>query len=178
MSRFYEAGPLAQVGINLFYGYGYNFYRLENQLRADDQRVRQMACSLLNRARAGIDEAESRYRRENIAPPTRANPFPDPAVGANAQALERLGREVGGLEGLIRHQPVPENDRMAQRYRLEAATLATLAEKDAVLVGQAELLRSLVEGAAGEAILANKGEIETGIAAIATTLRDRQTFLL
>ena len=67
---------------------------------------------------------------------------------------------------------------MTQRYRLEAATLATLAEKDAVLVGQAELLRSLVEGAAGDAILANKSEIETGIAAIATTLRDRQTFLL
>jgi len=32
-------------------------------------------------------------------------------------ALERLGREVGALEGLIRHQPVPENDRMTQRYR-------------------------------------------------------------
>ena len=117
MSRFYEAGPLAQVGINLFYGYGYNFYRQENQLRADDQRVRQMACSLLGRARAAVDEAESRYRRENIAPPTRANPFPDPAIVANAQALERLGRDVGGLEGLIRHQPVPENDRMTQRYR-------------------------------------------------------------
>ncbi|WP_217578084.1 hypothetical protein [Mesorhizobium sp. GbtcB19] len=178
MSRFYEAGPLAKVGINLFYGYGYNFYRQENQLRADDQRVRQMACSLLGRARAAIDDAESRYRRENIPTPTRANPFPDPAIVANAQALERLGREVGGLEGLIRHQPVPENDRMTQRYRLEAATLVTLAEKDAVLVGQAELLRSLVEGVAGEAILANKSEIETGIAAITTTLRDRQTFLL
>lgn len=135
-------------------------------------------CSLLGRARAGLDEAESRYRRDNIAPPTRANPFPDPAVVGNAQALERLGREVGGLEGLIRHQPVPENDRMTQRYRLEAATLAALAEKDAVLVGQAELLRSMVEGAAADAILASKSEIETGITAIASTLRDRQTFLL
>jgi hypothetical protein len=67
---------------------------------------------------------------------------------------------------------------MAQRYRQEAATLATLAEKDAVLVGQAELLRSLVENAAADTILASKSEIETGIAAIATTLRDRQTFLL
>ena len=178
MSGFYEAGPLAKVGINLFYGYGYNFYRQENQLRADDQRVRQMACSLLGRARAGLDQAESRYRRENIAPPSRANPVPDPAVVANAQALEGLGREVGGLEGLIRHQPVPENDRMTQRYRLEAATLAALAEKDAVLVGQAELLRSMVEGAAADAILASKGEIETGIAAIKATLHDRQMFLL
>ncbi|BCG71822.1 hypothetical protein MesoLj113a_29800 [Mesorhizobium sp. 113-1-2] len=178
MSRFYEAGPLAKVGINLFYGYGYNFYRQENQLRADDQRVRQMACSLLNRARAGLDEAEARYRRDNIPPPTRANPFPDATIVANAQALERLGREVGALEGLIRHQPVPENDRMTQRYRQEAATLAALAEKDAVLVGQAELLRSMLEGAAGDAILAGKREIEEGIAAITATLRERQTFLL
>ncbi len=177
MSRFYEAGPLAKVGINLFYGYGYNFYRQENQFRADDQRVRQMACSLLGRARAAIDEAESRYRRENIPTPSRANPFPDAAIVANAQALERLGREVGGLEGLIRHQPVPENDRMTQRYRQEGNTLAALAEKDAVLVGQAELLRSIVEGAAGDAILASKREIEDGIGAINSTLRERQTFL-
>ncbi|UCI34491.1 hypothetical protein [Mesorhizobium sp. B4-1-4] len=177
MSRFYEVGPLAKVGINLFYGYGYNFYRQENQLRADDQRVRQMASSLLARARAAVDEAEARYRRENIQPPSRANPFPDSGIVANAQALERLGREVGALEGQIRHQPVPENDRMTQRYRLEAATLAALAEKDAVLVGQADLLRSIVEGAAGNAILANRREIEDGIAAITATLRDRQSFL-
>jgi len=97
---------------------------------------------------------------------------------ANAQALERLGREVGALEGLIRHQPAPENDRMAQRYRLEAGTLAALAEKDAVLVGQAELLRSLLEGAAADAILTGRREIEEGIGAIAATLRERQTFLL
>lgn len=177
MSRFYEVGPLAQVGINLFYGYGYNFYRQENQLRADDQRVRQMACSLLGRARAALDEAESRYRRENIRPPSRANPFPDAAIVANAQALERLGREVGALEGLIRHQPVPENDRMTQRYRQEAPTLAALADKDAVLVGQTELLRSMVEGAAPDAILASKREIEDGIAAISATLHERQSFL-
>ncbi|RUW50940.1 hypothetical protein EOA32_17690 [Mesorhizobium sp. M1A.F.Ca.ET.072.01.1.1] len=64
------------------------------------------------------------------------------------------------------------------RYRPEAATLVALADKDAVLVGQADLLRSMVEGAAGDAILANKREIETGIAAISATLRDRQSFLL
>ncbi|QKC82557.1 hypothetical protein [Mesorhizobium sp. NZP2077] len=127
-------------------------------------------------ARAAVDEAEARYRRENIQPPTRANPFPDATVVANAQALERLGREVGALEGLIRHQP--ENDRMAQRYRQEAGTLAALAEKDAVLVGQAELLRSMLEGVAADAMLAGKREIEVGIAAITATLRERQTFLL
>ena len=59
------------------------------------------------------------------------------------------------------HQP--ENDRMAQRYQPESGTLAALAEKDAVLVGQAELLRSLLEGAAADAILAGKREIEVGM---------------
>ncbi|WP_155765352.1 hypothetical protein [Mesorhizobium erdmanii] len=47
----------------------------------------------------------------------------------------------------IRHRA--KNDRMTQRYRSEAVTLAALAEKDAVLVGQAELLRSMPEGVAG-----------------------------
>ena len=32
MTDFYDAGPLTQIGINLFHGYGYNFYRSENQL--------------------------------------------------------------------------------------------------------------------------------------------------
>ena len=177
MSSFYDAGPLTRIGINLFYGYGYNFYRQENQLRADDQRVRQMACSLLQRARSAINEAESRYRRENIPPPTRANPFPDPAIVTNAQTLEQIGREVGALEGRIRHQPVPENDRMTQRYRLEAPTLAALADKDALLVGQADLLRSIVEDAAGDRILANRRGIEEGIAAITATLHDRESLL-
>ncbi|TPL97150.1 hypothetical protein FJ960_24490 [Mesorhizobium sp. B2-3-11] len=65
---------------------------------------------------------------------------------------------------------------MAQR--LEAGTLAALVEKDAVLVGQAELLRSILEGVEGDAILAGKREIEEGIAAITAALRERQTFLL
>lgn len=83
------------------------------------------------------------------------------------------GREVGALEGL----PPAENDRMAQRYRLEPGTLAALAEKDAVLVGQAELLRSM-EGVAGDAMLAGRREIEVGIAAIPATLRERQTLFV
>ena len=43
---FYDVGPLRQVAINLFYGWGYNFYREENQLRADDQLIRSKAAWL------------------------------------------------------------------------------------------------------------------------------------
>ena len=177
MSRFYDVGPLGQAAVNLFHGWGYNFYRAENQLRADDQLIRSMASGLLAQAHASLEAAEAVYRRSHLPPPTRAQPFPDPQAVAGAQALERLGRAIGALEGQIRHQPVPENDRMSQRYRTEAPTLAALGEWDKRLIGQAELLRAMLDGASGEAVLGQAAELETGIAAIGDTLRQRQGVL-
>jgi hypothetical protein len=178
MSRFYEVGPIGEIAVSLFHGYGYNFYRKENQLRADDQRVRALACELLGKARAAIEKAEGGYRRTHMPPPTREKPFPDSAAVAGAQALERLARAIGGLEGQIRHQPVPENDRMTQRYREEAATLETLAEADKMLIGQSETLRAMLQGVNGEAVLEKVTEVEEGIEAIAATLRKRQMLLV
>ena len=62
-SVFYDLDAIEQIAVNLFYGWGYNFYRLENQLRADDLTVRNQVCSLLGQARASVDTAESAYRR-------------------------------------------------------------------------------------------------------------------
>ena len=58
--------------------------------------------------------------------PPAQKPFPDAAAVASAQRLERLAQGIGALEALIQQQPVPENDRMTQRYRQEAPTLKTL----------------------------------------------------
>jgi len=176
-SDFYDAGPLKQVAINLFYGWGYNFYRKENQLRSDDQLIRKQAGALLGSARKSIDAAESAYRRENIPPPTREKPRPDAAAVAGAQALERLSKGVGSLISLINAQPVPENDRMSQRYRKEAETLARLMASDEKLIGQAELLRTKAEGKGGEWIVGNAAELQGGIDAIGETLRERQMLL-
>ena len=59
---------------------------------------------------------------------------------ANAQTLERLAQAIGALEGQIRAQPVPENDRMTERYRQEAPTLQKLLDCDMRLAGQAEIV--------------------------------------
>jgi hypothetical protein len=177
MKGFYEVGPIRQVAINLFYGWGYNFYRQENQLRADDQLVRAKACGLLNQARAAVETAEAGYRRTHIPPPTRANPTPDPAAVADAQALERLSREIGGLEAQIRNQPVPENDRMTQRYRNEAATLETLTACDQDLIGQSDLLRTLAQGRSGEDLIAELPSLQEGLVAIRATLQRRAAVL-
>ena len=175
---FNDASALSQVAINLFYGWGYNFYRVENQLRADDQLIRSKAAWLLGCAMAAADAAEAAFRREFLPSPTRAKPFPDAEAVATAQKLERLARAIGALEATIQHQPVPENDRMTQRYRTEAATLATLMGFDERLVGQCELLRKMVNDADGTTILKMLSDLEEGLEAIRATLHNRQAVLM
>jgi hypothetical protein len=175
---FYDAGVLRQIATNLFYGWGYNFYRKENQLRADDQTIRSKAGSLLGEAMAGVCSAENEYRREYLPPPSRAKPFPDAEAVAAAQKLERLAKAIGALEAALQHQPAPENDRMSQRYRQEAPTLQKLMEHDERLVGQCELLRRAVSGHDAPALLKSAADLEAGLDAIRETLRNREAVLL
>ena len=178
MTGFYDVGALGQIGLNLFHGYGYNFYREENQFRADDQKVRTLASELLAGAQKAVAAAEATFRRERISLPTRENPFPPAEVVANAKRLEALSRAIGSVEGQVRHAPVPENDRMTQRYRKEADTLLALIEQDKLLVGQAETLRAMVAGQAPDTILAALPDLENGIAAITRTLTERRVMTL
>jgi hypothetical protein len=175
---FYDAGLLRQLATNLFYGWGYNFYRVENQLRADDQLVRSKAASLLGEAAASVSAAESAYRREFLPPPSRAKPFPDAAAVADAQRLERLAQAIGAVEATLQHQPVPANDRMTQRYREEAPTLGKLLDYDERLVGQCELMRTTVNGQGAATILKKLPDLEAGLAALRATLHDRAMALL
>jgi len=175
---FYAADTLEQIAINLFYGWGYNFYKVENKLRADDQMVRSKASWLLGGAATAVSAAESDYRREFLPAPSRAKPFPDAAAVASAQKLERLHGALTGLEQSIHQLPAPENDRMTQRYRLEAPTLANLIRYDSLLVGQCELMRKTVTGLDGQTILQMLPDLEAGIAAIRATLHERQAVLM
>jgi hypothetical protein len=160
-TAFDDIQALEQTAVNLFYGWGYNFYRLENHLRADDQVVRAKVGWLLGQARESVERAESAWRRLNLPAPTREKPRPDP----------------GALEGQIRAHPVPEEDRMTNRYRREAETLQRLLQCDLALVGRAETLRALVEDADGDVLLARAPEFEGGCKSIARNLRERQALL-
>lgn len=175
---FYAADELSQIAINLFNGWGYNFYKVENQLRADDQMVRSKASWLLGEAATAVCSAESDYRREFLPAPTRAKPFPDAEAVASAQKLERLHREIIEIEQFIHQLPAPANDRMTQRYRLEAPTLANLIRFDSLLVGQCELMRKSVTGGDAREILKAMPDLQAGIAAIRETLHDRQAMLM
>lgn len=175
---FYAADSLEQIAINLFHGWGYNFYKVENQLRADDLMVRSKAAWLLGGAATAVSAAESDYRRDFLPAPTRAKPFPDAEAVAAAQKLERFHRDLTSLEQSLHQLPAPENDRMTQRYRLEAPTLFNLVHFDSLLVGQCELMRKTVTGLDGKTILQMLPDLESGIAAIRSTLHDRQAVLM
>jgi hypothetical protein len=165
-SDFYDEGALQQAAINLFHGWGYDFYRTENQLRADDQLVRSKAAWLLGMARASVETADAGYRREFFGTPTREKPFPNSSVTAAAQQLERLAASIGTIGGRLQSQPVPENDRMTQRYRQEADTLKALIKCDERLVGQCALLHAMLDTRRGVWMLEHLVELEEGLRAI------------
>lgn len=177
MSGFYDVDVLDQVAINLFYGWGYNFYKLENQLRADDLMIRAKVSWLLGIVRGDLETLQSDYRQKHLPAPTRAKPSPDPASVESAQSLETLCNAIGSIEALIRSAPVPENDRMTQRYRQEAVTLLQLQEVDKMLVGTAQVMRTTLVGKDDDWLLANQEFIKEGIAMLRRTMQDRQSLL-
>ena len=139
-----SAGPVKQVLSNLFYGWGYNFYRRENQLRADDLLIRSKLSALLGECRQHAKELEASFRREHLPAPTREHPFADPAALASAHSLQRAAQQLESLETTIRTAPVPEMDRIHQRHRIEGATLEQLIDVDGKLVLAVVALRDAV----------------------------------
>ena len=177
MFGFYDAGMLRQIATNLFYGWGYNFYRLENQLRSDDQLVRSKCGWLLGLATENVTRAEAEYRREFLPAPTRLKPYPEASSVTGAQTLERIAARLCAIGARMQTEPVPENDRMSQRFREEAPTLQAVMGFDEQMVGQCEMLRAGTEKQTGVWMLEHASEIEGGLAAIEDTLHRRQAVL-
>ena len=172
-SAFYAVSPEEKLAVTLFHGWGYNFYRAENQLRADDLLVRARVGEMLSAARASVEAAEAAFRREHIRPPSRAQPLPDPGALLQAQSLEATGRAIGALEGRVRALPVPETDRMTQRLRNERSTLEALLRADLSMVALAHKLRTMVAPATVECV----GDVGACLTDIATAVQARQDVL-
>ena len=175
--RFYDANFFTKAAIDLFHGWGYHFYRKENQLRADDLVVRARVSEFLAAARISVDAAEKAYRHEFLPPPSREKPRPDAEALRGAQELEGLGRAIGTIEGRIRALPVPENDRMTQRFRREAETLSRLVEADQSMVAQAEFVRAVLATADARWMLDNAASLRQQISALEATVQARRDIL-
>jgi len=86
---------------------GYNFYRIENQLRADDLLVRSKVSWLLGIARP-VSNRPRAATGGNLSRRRRGKAYPDPKAVANAQSIERLSRAIGSLEVRFARNPFPK----------------------------------------------------------------------
>ncbi len=133
---------LLQAGELLLNGWGYNWYRVENQIRADDVLLRNQADSLLGDTLAAFRRAETVFRQKYVGVPSRENPFPDPARMAELQAYRTMLDTAEALRTRLRGGAMPPDDKVWRRHRDEADLLASLGLCDAKLAASAQALRA------------------------------------
>ena len=121
-----EHSALYKTWVMLLNGYGYNWYRKDNQLRADDLLVRERASHFVLEAAKKLQEQEAAYARQFLPTPTRENPFPPEDKLATHALIRRTRQDLLALEGRIRGLSAPPTDRIWQRHRSEVDTLARL----------------------------------------------------
>jgi hypothetical protein len=140
-----EGSPLWETWTMLLNGYGYNWYRADNQARADDLLIRQKVSYFLGLASSKLLEAETAYQHKYLPPGTRENPFPPADKVAAHRRLRDLRQAILATEGTVRSLPVPPTDKIWQRHRLELTTLKRLTDADVILIGAAKLLSDEAE---------------------------------
>ena len=143
-----EDSRLYRIGMLLLNGYGYNWYRLDNQMRADDLLVRSRASEHLESAAARLRDLEGRYRRKYLPPPTREHPDPEPQHLAAAQEFRDLAERILKSDTKLRGAAMPPDDKVWLRHRGELETLQQLGICDVLLVARAKELAGLVAGQA------------------------------
>jgi hypothetical protein len=148
-------GPARWLLSNLFYGCGYNFYRCEGELRADDLLIRGKLAHLLQECREHLRRLEAAFRREHRAPPGRDYAFLHPASVATAQTLLAAQRDLQGMEAAVHTAPLPQLARIRRRQREERGTLEKLVMLDGEMLLALVTLRDAVarldDGAAAAA---------------------------
>jgi len=135
-----EGDPLYETWVMLLHGYGYNFYRKDNQVRADDQLVRQHACQFIGDAAQKVQKLEAEYRKRHVPPVTREHPLPPADRLAAQRELREAGQDIGHLAAEINALGTPPQDWTWRRHRNELETLKRLVAHDAHFVGAAKLL--------------------------------------
>ena len=114
-----ENSRLYRIGVMLLNGYGYNWYRQDNRMRADDLLIRSRASEHLASAAAALRDREGRFRRKYLPPPTRQHPDPDPQQLAAVQQFRAVVDRILDIDTKVRGGAVPSEDKIWLRHRDE-----------------------------------------------------------
>ena len=174
-----EDSRLYRIGVMLLNGYGYNWYRLDNQMRADDLIVRSRASEHLESAAARLRDLEGRYRRKYLPPPTREHPDPDPQHIAAARQFRAIAERILDIDTRLRGAAVPPDDKIWLRQRGELETLQRLGKCDVLLVADAKELVSRVADLPADAGIdpASEQQIDQQLGRLAEALTRRDEIL-
>lgn len=138
--------PILQQLDLLMLGYGFNFYRAESKLRADDLLVRQKACAQLGRAASRIGDLTAEFQNTCIPAPTRDQPYPPPELTRRLADLQSLRQRIFDSAAMIQGLPAPAQDRIWRRLRDEHTVLQSLLTAD---LGLLQRTAAVAEAAAG-----------------------------
>lgn len=97
-----DSSRLYRIGVMLLNGYGYNWYRLDNRMRADDMLIRSHASEHLANAAAHLRDVEGHYRRKYLPPPTREHPDPHPQHLAAIRQFRAVQDRVAEVDTRLR----------------------------------------------------------------------------
>ena len=147
-----QGSPLWETWNMLLNGYGYNWYRVENQMRADDLLVRQKAGYFLGLCASNLLALENGFQRKYLPVGTRENPFPPRDKVELHRQIREVRQEFLSLESSVRSLPVPADDKIWRRHRDEVATISKLTDLDLKLVGAAHLAAENVKELSPEQI--------------------------
>ena len=125
-----------------------------------------------------VRQQKSAFARKHLPLPTREKPTPDPEAIVKAEVLDDLLRDLDRIDSMVMTAPVPENDRMTQRYRKEAVTLQRLQDYDKIMVGAAQVITTSLHGKTYDWIFENVATVQEGITMIDGIMQDRQLLLL
>jgi hypothetical protein len=174
-----ERSRLYRIGVMLLNGYGYNWYRQDNRMRADDLLIRSRASEHLESAAAKLRDLETRYRRQYLPPPTREHPDADPQHLAAVRQFRNVTERILEVDTRLRGAAVPPNDKIWQRHRGEVDSLQRLGECDAVLAAGAKELDDCIAGLLAETGLdaAAEQQIDQHLGQLTATLAERGAIL-
>ncbi len=130
---------------HLMLGGGFNYYRIENQLRADDLLVRQRAGASLGLAAAKLGQLAEQFQRTCMPAPTRDCPYPPAEVMEQLNALRRLRQRIITSNSLLQGLSCPAQDKIWRRLRDEQTLLNSLLQADIAMLRQASELEQQVQ---------------------------------
>ncbi len=168
---------LLQAGERLLNGWGYQWYRKESQIRADDLLVRHRASTLLGQALAALHRAEVALGRVPRKRPGGAVLLPVHARAADLQVLGALVARLDHLRAALGPAAMAQEDRLAARLRHEAGLLAELVACDCLLAVASDALDREAAAIAPGAIADLPARLEPKLVRRAAVLERRRALV-